>query len=69
MPCTAPSITLLEPFRPLGTAPTWKKWLTLLSGATLAQLAYAVCYCARSYKHLIRGARLDDTSAAWLLRG
>jgi hypothetical protein len=28
MPCTAPMITLLEPFRCLFTAPTWKKMLT-----------------------------------------
>src|SRR5262249_33642990 len=36
MPCTAPSITLLEPFRPLCTAPTWQKMLTLLRGTLLA---------------------------------
>ena|SRR5215469_220215 len=36
MPCTAPIITLLEPFRPLCTAPTWKKMLTLLRGTLLA---------------------------------
>src|SRR5215469_6324313 len=36
MPCTAPIITLLEPFRPLFTAPTWKKMLTLLRGTLLA---------------------------------
>ncbi len=29
MPCTAPIIPLLEPFRPVFTAPTWKKMLTL----------------------------------------
>ena len=32
MPCTAPIITMLEPFRCLFTAPTWKKMLTLLTG-------------------------------------
>jgi hypothetical protein len=37
MPCTAPIITLLEPFRPLFTAPTWKKMLTLLRGTLLAR--------------------------------
>ncbi|HEV8191690.1 MAG TPA: transposase [Ktedonobacterales bacterium] len=37
MPCTTPIITLLEPFRPLFTAPTWKKMLTLLSGTLLAR--------------------------------
>jgi hypothetical protein len=40
MPCTAPSITLitlLEAFRLLFTAPTWKKMLTLLRGALLAR--------------------------------
>jgi DDE superfamily endonuclease len=37
MPCTAPIITLLEPFRPLCTAPTWKKMLTLLRGTLLAR--------------------------------
>ena len=37
MPCTAPIITLLEPFRPLFTAPTWKKMLTLLQGTLLAR--------------------------------
>src|SRR5690349_22538631 len=36
MPCTAPSIPLLEVFRPLFTAPTWKKMLTLLRGTLLA---------------------------------
>lgn len=37
MPCTAPSIPLLEAFRPLFTAPTWKKMLTLLRGTLLAR--------------------------------
>jgi hypothetical protein len=37
MPCTAPSIPLLEAFRPLFTAPTWKKMLTLLQGTLLAR--------------------------------
>lgn len=37
MPCTAPIITLLEPFRCLFTAPTWKKLLTLLRGTLLAR--------------------------------
>ncbi len=37
MPCAAPMITLLEPFRCLFTAPTWKKMLTLLRGTLLAR--------------------------------
>jgi hypothetical protein len=37
MPCTAPMITLLEAFRPLFTAPTWNKMLTLLRGTLLAR--------------------------------
>jgi hypothetical protein len=37
MPCTAPSIPLLDAFRPLFTAPTWKKMLTLLQGTLLAR--------------------------------
>jgi hypothetical protein len=37
MPCTAPIIPLLDPFRPVFTAPTWKKLLTLLSGTLLAR--------------------------------
>jgi hypothetical protein len=37
MPCTAPIITLLEPFRCLFTAPTWKQMLTLLRGTLLAR--------------------------------
>jgi hypothetical protein len=37
MPCTAPIITMLEPFRCLFTAPTWKKMLTLLRGTLLAR--------------------------------
>ena len=37
MPCTAPIIAVLEPFRPLFTAPTWKKMLTLLQGTLLAR--------------------------------
>lgn len=36
MPCTAPIITLLEPFRCLFMAPTWKKMLTLRQGTLLA---------------------------------
>jgi hypothetical protein len=36
-PCSEPIITLLEPFRPLFTAPTWKKMLTLLQGTLLAR--------------------------------
>jgi hypothetical protein len=37
MPCTTPIITLLEPFRCVFTAPTWKKMLTLLRGTLLAR--------------------------------
>src|SRR5262245_46313562 len=37
MPCTAPIITVLEPFRCLFTAPTWTKMLTLLRGTLLAR--------------------------------
>lgn len=37
MPCAAPSVPLLEPFRCLFTAPTWKKMLTLLRGTLLAR--------------------------------
>src|SRR5262252_1975581 len=37
MPCTAPIIDMLEPFRGLFTAPTWKKMLTLLRGTLLAR--------------------------------
>jgi hypothetical protein len=37
MPCTAPIITLLEPFQCLFTAPTWKKALALLRGTLLAR--------------------------------
>jgi DDE superfamily endonuclease len=37
MPCTAPSIPLLEAFRPIFTAPTWNKMLTLLRGTLLAR--------------------------------
>jgi len=37
MPCTALIITLLEPFRGLFTAPTWKKLLTLPQGTLLAR--------------------------------
>jgi hypothetical protein len=37
MPCTAPIITLLEPFRCLFTAPTWQKMLRLLRGTLLAR--------------------------------
>jgi DDE superfamily endonuclease len=37
MPCSAPIITLLEPFRCLFTAPTWKKLLILLRGTLLAR--------------------------------
>ncbi|HET8907485.1 MAG TPA: transposase [Ktedonobacterales bacterium] len=37
MPCNAPIITMLEPFRCLFSAPTWKKMLTLLRGTLLAR--------------------------------
>ncbi len=37
MPCTDPIILMLEPFRPLFTAPTWKKMMTLLKGTILAR--------------------------------
>jgi hypothetical protein len=37
MPCSDPSIALLAPFRPLFTAPTWKKMLTHLGGTLLAR--------------------------------
>src|SRR5262245_21994288 len=37
MPCTDPIILMLEPFRPLFTAPTWKKMMTLLKGSLLAR--------------------------------
>src|SRR5712691_10819201 len=37
MPCAAPIVTMLEPFRCLFTAPTWKKMLTLLRGTLLAR--------------------------------
>lgn len=30
MPCTDPMLRMLEPFRPVFTAPTWKKMLTRL---------------------------------------
>jgi hypothetical protein len=37
LPCTTPIISMLEPFRCLFTAPTWKKMLTLLQGTLLAR--------------------------------
>ena len=37
MPCTDPIILMLESFRPLFTAPTWKNMLTLLRGTLLAR--------------------------------
>jgi len=37
MPCSDPIIAMLAPFRPLFTAPTWKKMLTLLRGTLLAR--------------------------------
>ncbi len=37
MPCADPIITMLEPFRCLFTAPTWKRMLTLLRGTLLAR--------------------------------
>src|ERR1051326_600224 len=37
MPCADPIRPLLEPFRPLFTAPTWKKMLILLTGTILAR--------------------------------
>lgn len=37
MPCSDPIIALLDPFRPVFTAPTWKTAMILLSGALLAR--------------------------------
>ena len=37
MPCPDPIILMLEPFRPLFTAPTWKKMQILLRGTLLAR--------------------------------
>src|SRR5258708_12441137 len=37
MPCSDPIIAMLAPFRPLFTAPTWKKMMTLLRGTLLAR--------------------------------
>jgi hypothetical protein len=37
MPLPDPIIEVLTTFRPLFTAPTWRKLMTLLSGALLAQ--------------------------------
>lgn len=37
MPCADPIITVLEPFRCVCTAPTWKNMLTLLRGTLLAR--------------------------------
>jgi hypothetical protein len=51
MPCTAPIITLLEPFRPLFTAPTWKKMLTLLQGTLLARGRRTVTVALRHTGH------------------
>jgi hypothetical protein len=37
MPLPDPIIEVLTAFRPLFTAPTWRKLMTLLSGTLLAQ--------------------------------
>jgi hypothetical protein len=37
MPCADPIVTVLEPFRCVLTAPTWKHMLTLLRGTLLAR--------------------------------
>lgn len=37
MPCSDPIIAMLAPFRPLFTAPTWKKMEILLRGPLLAR--------------------------------
>jgi hypothetical protein len=37
MPCPDPILLMLEPFRPLFTAPTWKKMQVLLRGTLLAR--------------------------------
>ena len=46
MPCSDPIIALLEPFRPLFTAPTWKKMLVLLRGTLLARGSTAATQAA-----------------------
>lgn len=51
MPCTAPIITLLESFRPLFTAPTWTKMLTLLQGTLLARGRRTVTTALRHTGH------------------
>ena len=51
MPCPAPIIAVLDPFRLLFTAPTWKKMLTLLQGTLLARGRRTVTTALRHTGH------------------
>jgi hypothetical protein len=51
MPCADPIIALLEPFRPLFTAPTWKQVLILLRGTLLAHGRRTVAAALRQTGH------------------
>jgi hypothetical protein len=51
VPCTASIIDMLEPFRGLFTAPTWKKMLTLLRGTLLARGRRTVTVALRQTGH------------------
>src|SRR5262245_43254682 len=75
MPCTAPIITLLEPFRPVFTAPTWKKLLTLFRGTVLARgrrtVTTALWYTGhqqdphfRVFHHVLNRARWSPLQAS-----
>jgi hypothetical protein len=51
VPCTTSIIDMLEPFRGLFTAPTWKKMLTLLRGTLLARGRRTVTVALRHTGH------------------
>ncbi len=51
MPIPSPIIEVLAVFRPLFTAPTWRKLMTLLTGTLLAQGCRTVAAALRASGH------------------
>jgi hypothetical protein len=78
MPLPETIITVLAPFRPLFTAPTWKKLMTLLIGTLLAHGRRTVCSALRfsgeqmnehwsQYHHVLNRARWSPLEASHCL--
>jgi hypothetical protein len=73
-----PSITLLEAFRPVFTAPTWKKLLALLRGTLLTHVRRTVTAALwhtghgqdlhfSAFHQVLNRARWRSSSAPWIV--